>query len=56
MKKDIHPQYHPDCKVYYRGEHIMTVGATVPLLCRTTAMRPHIPQLGNRASLPWSSQ
>jgi large subunit ribosomal protein L31 len=32
MKKDIHPQYYPDCKVYYRGEHIMTVGATVPEL------------------------
>jgi large subunit ribosomal protein L31 len=30
MKADIHPKYHPDCKVYFRGEHVMTVGATVP--------------------------
>ncbi len=30
MKKDIHPEYFPECKVYYRGEHVMTVGATVP--------------------------
>ena len=30
MKKDIHPKYYPDCKVMYRGEHVMTVGATVP--------------------------
>jgi large subunit ribosomal protein L31 len=32
MKGDIHPKYYPDAKVYYRGEHIMTVGATVPEL------------------------
>jgi large subunit ribosomal protein L31 len=32
MKDKIHPEYHPDCKVYYRGEHVMTVGATVPEL------------------------
>jgi len=30
MKKGIHPEYHQDCKVYFRGEHVMTVGATVP--------------------------
>jgi large subunit ribosomal protein L31 len=30
MKKDGHPEYHPECKVYFRGEHVMTVGATVP--------------------------
>lgn len=30
MKKDIHPEYHQDCKVFFRGEHVMTVGATVP--------------------------
>ncbi|TVQ54898.1 MAG: 50S ribosomal protein L31 [Phycisphaerales bacterium] len=30
MKDKIHPQYHHDCKVFYRGEHVMTVGATVP--------------------------
>ncbi|MFO0828387.1 MAG: 50S ribosomal protein L31 [Phycisphaerales bacterium] len=30
MKKDIHPKYYPECKVYYRGEVVMTVGATVP--------------------------
>ena len=31
MKKDIHPEYH-ECQVTYRGEVIMTVGATVPEL------------------------
>ena len=30
MKKDIHPEYHPECKVFFRGEHVLTVGATVP--------------------------
>ena len=30
MKNDTHPKYHNDCKVFFRGEHIMTVGATVP--------------------------
>ncbi len=29
-KKDIHPKWFPDCKVYYRGQVVMTVGATVP--------------------------
>ena len=32
MKKDIHPEYHDECKVFYRGEQVMTVGATVPEL------------------------
>ena len=30
MKNKIHPEYHPECKVTYRGEVVMTVGATVP--------------------------
>lgn len=30
MKKDGHPEYHPACKVYFRGEHVLTLGATVP--------------------------
>ena len=30
MKDKIHPEYHQECKVYFRGEHVMTVGATVP--------------------------
>ncbi len=30
MKKDIHPEYHSDCKIFFRGEHVLTVGATVP--------------------------
>ncbi|MCP4834293.1 MAG: 50S ribosomal protein L31 [Phycisphaera sp.] len=30
VKPDIHPEYHPECKVYFRGEVVMTVGATVP--------------------------
>ena len=32
MKKEIHPEYHNDCKVFFRGEHVMTLGATVPEL------------------------
>ena len=32
MRDEIHPKYHPDCKVYFRGEHVFTVGATVPEL------------------------
>lgn len=32
MKKDIHPKYYPDAKIYYRGELVMTTGATVPEL------------------------
>ena len=31
MKKDTHPALHP-CKVYYNGEVVMEVGATVPEL------------------------
>lgn len=30
MKEKIHPKYYPNCKVYYNGEVVMTVGATVP--------------------------
>ncbi len=30
MKDGIHPEYHHDCKVFFRGEHVMSVGATVP--------------------------
>ena len=30
MKDGIHPEYHQECKVFFRGEHVMTVGATVP--------------------------
>ena len=30
MKDKIHPEYHQACKVFFRGEHVMTVGATVP--------------------------
>ncbi len=32
MKDKIHPKFHSDCKVFYRGEHVLTVGATVPEL------------------------
>ncbi len=32
MKEGIHPKYFPDCKVIYRGEVVMTTGATVPEL------------------------
>jgi large subunit ribosomal protein L31 len=30
MKSGTHPRYYPEAKVYYRGEVVMTVGATVP--------------------------
>jgi large subunit ribosomal protein L31 len=30
VKDKIHPEYHPECKVYFRGDVVMTVGATVP--------------------------
>ena len=32
MKKDTHPEWFPECKVFFRGEQVMTVGATVPEL------------------------
>ena len=32
MKEKIHPSYYPNAKVYYRGEVVMEVGATVPEL------------------------
>ena len=32
MKDDIHPKYYPEAKVFFRGEQVMTVGATVPEL------------------------
>ena len=30
MKKDIHPQWYPDVKVYCNGELVMTASAAVP--------------------------
>ena len=30
MKKDIHPQWHPEARVICNGEVVTTVGATVP--------------------------
>jgi large subunit ribosomal protein L31 len=30
MKKEIHPEWHPDAKVIVNGEVVMTVGSTVP--------------------------
>ena len=32
MKKDIHPKYYPDAKVYVGGEFVGTVGSTRPEL------------------------
>ena len=32
MKDGIHPKYYPEAKVYFRGEVVMTTGATVPEL------------------------
>ena len=30
MKSEIHPKYYPEAKVHFRGEVVITVGATVP--------------------------
>lgn len=30
MKKDIHPKWYPDAKVFVDGEEVMTVGSTQP--------------------------
>ncbi len=30
MREGIHPKYYPNAKVYYNGEVVMEVGATVP--------------------------
>ena len=30
MKDKTHPQYFPECKVHFRGQVVMTCGATVP--------------------------
>ncbi len=30
MKQDIHPTFYNNCKVYFNGEVVMTVGATAP--------------------------
>lgn len=30
MKKDIHPKWYPNAKVFVEGEEVMTVGATQP--------------------------
>lgn len=32
MKQDIHPTFYNNCKVYFNGEVVMTVGATTPEL------------------------
>lgn len=32
MKKDIHPEWYPDAKVYVEGEVVMTIGSTQPEL------------------------
>lgn len=32
MKKDIHPKWYPDAKVYCNGELVATVGSTLPEL------------------------
>lgn len=30
MKEDIHPKWYPDAKVYVEGEHVATIGSTMP--------------------------
>lgn len=32
MKNDIHPKWYPNCKIFFQGKEVMTVGATVPEL------------------------
>lgn len=32
MKTEIHPKWYPECKVFCGGEHVLTVGSTVPEL------------------------
>ena len=32
MKNKTHPEYYPNCKVYFNGEVVMETGATVPEL------------------------
>lgn len=32
MKKDTHPKFYPNCRVFHNGQVVMTVGATVPEL------------------------
>ncbi len=30
MKKDLHPKWYPDAKVFVNNEEVMTVGSTMP--------------------------
>lgn len=30
MKKDLHPKWYPDAKVFVNNEEVMTVGSTLP--------------------------
>ena len=30
MKEDIHPKWYPDAKVFVEGEHVATMGSTMP--------------------------
>lgn len=30
MKKDIHPEWYPEAKVFVDGEHVATIGSTMP--------------------------
>ena len=32
MKKEIHPEWYPDAKVFVEGKHVMTIGSTQPEL------------------------
>ena len=46
MKDKVHPKYYTDAKVFYRGEVVMTVGATVPASSGTATWKvPFAPVL-----------
>jgi len=32
MKEKTHPKFYPNCKVYFNGEMVLEIGATVPEL------------------------
>ncbi|XP_027332524.1 50S ribosomal protein L31, chloroplastic [Abrus precatorius] len=49
-KKDIHPQYYQEAKVYCNGEHVMTTGGTQKEYVVDVWSGNHPFYLGNRSS------
>ncbi|KAG9449700.1 hypothetical protein H6P81_009665 [Aristolochia fimbriata] len=50
-KKDIHPTFHDNAKVYCNGEHVMTTGGTQPEYVVDVWSGNHPFYLGNRSAL-----